>query len=305
MMSRARRRFTAIATRCCCAPSCRLRSTRRRSASPLATMRARDWRSSSACLRSSSSVVCSAVSSRALCTARPTCRASSVSTRSSSSENASAVAARSAMISPSSSPAWLTGATLTWTWARPSSTRGQPDRGPGVPGNPGPGHDSALPVRHHDRPRSGVGHRGDAFQHVSLTGVDLGAGQRHGLAQRLGELQQQLVHGDRPGQPRAEGAQGLVGRLLGPVDEAGGRRDQPVPGRQVPDRGDRRGQHREPEDLAVGGVARPAADAEHDHQVDGRDHGGEPRDRQHLDQDPAAVGPERRQLAGHHAEREQ
>ena len=38
----------------------------------LATMRARDRRSSSACLRSSSRVVCSAVSSRALCSARPT-----------------------------------------------------------------------------------------------------------------------------------------------------------------------------------------------------------------------------------------
>ena len=42
MMSLASRRLTANATRCCCAPSCRLRSTRRRSASPLATTLARD-----------------------------------------------------------------------------------------------------------------------------------------------------------------------------------------------------------------------------------------------------------------------
>ena len=41
-MSLARRRFTASATRCCWAPSWRLRSILRRSASPVATMRARE-----------------------------------------------------------------------------------------------------------------------------------------------------------------------------------------------------------------------------------------------------------------------
>ncbi len=45
--SLARRSLTASATRCCCAPSCRLRSSLRRSASPAATMRARDCCSSS------------------------------------------------------------------------------------------------------------------------------------------------------------------------------------------------------------------------------------------------------------------
>ena len=136
MMSLARRRLTASATRCCCAPSCRLRSTRRRSASPLATMRARDSRSSSACLRSSSSVVCSAVSSCELWNARPTCRASSVSTRSSSSENASAVGGPLDDDQPSSSPAWLTGATRTCASSRPSSTPGSQTDAQALPETP-------------------------------------------------------------------------------------------------------------------------------------------------------------------------
>ena len=167
MMSLASRRLTASATRCCWAPSCRFRSTRRRSASPLATMRARDSRSSSACLRSSSRVVCSAESSWALWKARPTCRASSVSTRSSSSEKVSAAAGRSTTISPSSSPAWLTGATRSWLVLAAVEQRGQPDRDPGVAGHAGPGHDRTFPVGDHDRPRPGVRHRDRPLQHVA------------------------------------------------------------------------------------------------------------------------------------------
>ena len=43
----ASRSLTASDTRCCCAPSCRLRSSLRRSASPAATIRTRDARNSS------------------------------------------------------------------------------------------------------------------------------------------------------------------------------------------------------------------------------------------------------------------
>jgi len=64
--------------------------------------------------------------------------------------------------------------------------------------------------------RPGVWYGRDALQDVAGTGVDLGGGQRHGLAQRLGQLQQQLVHADRAGHPAAEGAQYLVGCLPAP-----------------------------------------------------------------------------------------
>ena len=162
MMSRVMRRCTASATRCCCAPSCRSRSTRRRSASALATILERDWRSSSAWLRSSSRVVASAVSSRALWVASPTWRASSVSTRSSSAEKVSAAAGRRTTMRPSSSPAWLTGATRIGpprpppplASAAPSCSAGSHTDAQAWPDTPGSRHYLALPVPDDKRPRA-------------------------------------------------------------------------------------------------------------------------------------------------------
>ena len=63
-------------------------------------------------------------------------RASSVSTRSSSSVNASASAGRSTTSRPSSSPAWLTGATPIWARARPSSSAGSQMEAQALPDTP-------------------------------------------------------------------------------------------------------------------------------------------------------------------------
>ncbi|CAN5416396.1 hypothetical protein BH18ACT1_BH18ACT1_02620 [soil metagenome] len=67
--SRARLRCTERATRCCWAPSWRLRSILRRSWSALATMRARETCSSTAWARTSSSVACRAESRSRFCVA--------------------------------------------------------------------------------------------------------------------------------------------------------------------------------------------------------------------------------------------
>ncbi len=121
---RASRTVTASATRCCWAPSCRLRSILRRSRSAAATTRAREARNSSARRWSSRSDSCSAVSSCMLCRARPSWRASSASTVSSASLKRSASGGRSTTMRPSSSPEWVIGASRTTARPRPSSTRG-------------------------------------------------------------------------------------------------------------------------------------------------------------------------------------
>ena len=99
-------------------------------------------------------------------------------------------------------------------------------------------------------------------------------GQRQGLAQRLRHLEQELVEGDGPREPAAERLEHLVGRLPLAVDQAVGEPGQPLPGRQVEEGGDGRGQHRQPEQraLAVGGGP---AQAEDDDQVDADDHAAE------------------------------
>ncbi len=150
--------------------------------------------------------------------------------------------------------------------------RGEPDRGPGAAGHPGPGDHGALPLPDDQRPAPGIRHRDGPLQHLPAPGVHLGAGQGHRLAQRLGQLQQQLVHGHRPRQPAAERAEHLVGRFPGPVDEPGGRGHQPVPGRQVADRGHRGGEHGQAEHLPVRVAAGLLAEPEHDDQVDTGDH---------------------------------
>ena len=123
-MSLVRRRFTASATRCCCAPSWRLRSILRRSASPVATMRAREVRRSSLARFRFSRLSCSAESSWTLWSASPTWRASSVRTRSSSSVKWSPSAARSITSRPSSSPECDAGATRSCDGGRSSRRAG-------------------------------------------------------------------------------------------------------------------------------------------------------------------------------------
>ena len=77
------------------------------------------------------------------------------------------------------------------------------------------------------------------------------------LAQRLGQLQQQLVERDGTGQALAEGAQRLVGRDPLAVDQPVGPLGQPAAGREVQQRGDARGHHRQQQQRPL--AAPPAA----------------------------------------------
>ena len=56
-----------------------------------------------------------------------------------------------------------------------------------------------------------VGHAGHQLETAVLSRPNLGRLQHHALAQALGELQQQLVHRDRTGEPLAERSQQLIG----------------------------------------------------------------------------------------------
>ena len=122
--------------------------------------------------------------------------------------------------------------------------------------------------------RSGTDDR--QLEPAAGAGPDLGPPQHEHLPQRLGQLQQELVHRDRPAEPAAPGAQHLVGGLALAVDEPVGRLGQPLAGGDVGERGDGGGQHREHEQraLAVGGGA---AEPDHDDQVDEHDDRGEAR----------------------------
>ena len=220
----------------------------------------------------------------------PTWRARSVSTRSSSSENRSSPAARSTTTSPSNSPPWLMGATRSWACARPSRRAGSHTDAQALPDTPArvtTGRSRASTTR--DR-RPGVGNRHRPLQHLAHPGVHLGADQPHGLAQRLGQLEEQLVHGDGPGQPASEGAQHLVGRLPGAVDEPGGRAQKAGPGRHEGDRGDGGGQQGESQDRPLRRVVRLVTQAEHHHQIDGRHQGDEPEQRERSHEHASALG---------------
>ena len=114
---------------------------------------------------------------------------------------------------PSSSPAWLTGATRICSASRPLTSAGSQTDAQAVPDTPA----RVTTGRSRGETTSEPGPRSGTEAARSSTspdpGVDLGAREAHGLAQRLGQLQQQLVHGDGAGEPAAEGPQDLVGSL--------------------------------------------------------------------------------------------
>ena len=306
MMSLARRRFTASATRCCCAPSWRLRSTRRRSASPLATILARDSRRASACLRTSSRVVCSAVSSWELWSAKPDL-ARQVG------EHAVVVlgerarhrrpldddqAQQLAGVADRRHPDLLLLALL--------EQSGQPDGRPRGPRHAGAGDDRPLPWGHDDGPMAQVGNRGGALQDLARPGEDLGAGEAHRLAEGLGELQEQLVHRDGSGQPAPEGSQHLVGCLPRAVDEPRGGPEEALAHRHEDERRPppRRPSRAPATSLSPRRLGR-VPEAQHHDQVDGRDHDDEPEHRQDLDESPARVRPQLSALRSQEAERDE
>jgi FtsX-like permease family len=182
---------------------------------------------------------------------------------------------------------------------------GQPHRRPRRPGHAGPGDHRAFPVADEQRPRAGVRHGGGPLKDVPEAGVDLGGRQRHGLAQRLGELEQQFVHRDGARHPGAEGPQHLVRGLPCPEDLPVSPVGEPFPGGGEGDRGDGRRDHGQAEQPPVGGVGRRPAEPEDDHQVDDRDGGGEPGDGEDLHEQPPAVRAEPGHIAGCDAQREE
>ena len=93
----------------------------------------------------------------------------------------------------------------------------------------------------------------------------------------LGELEEQLVHRDRAGQPLTECAQRLVGGDPLAVDETVGAFSQPAPSRQVEQRSESGGDHRQQQQCAFV-VRRGAAEAEDDDDVDGDDERRQPGD---------------------------
>jgi hypothetical protein len=141
------------------------------------------------------------------------------------------------------------------------------------------------------------------LEHVVAAGIDLGAGQRHSLAQRLGELEQQFVHGYGPRQAVAKGTECLIRRLPRAVDRPISRRQKALAHGQVTDRGDGGGQHRQSKQRSVISGCRTAADAKYDDHVDGRNDDGEARDGDELDEDTARDRPKRADLARDQAER--
>ncbi len=183
----------------------------RRDESAAVTMRSRDACSSSLRSASSASDSCSAESSRTLCSASPSWRASSTRARSSSSLNAARVghpahhhAAR----------AVRRGGRSGRPGGRPSGIRreqlGQPDRRPARAADAGPADDDALVLAELHPVRRPGRHAHRAGERAVGAGPDLGPAAGHGRVQRLGQLQQQFVHRHGAAHPRPEPGDHLV-----------------------------------------------------------------------------------------------
>ena len=99
-----------------------------------------------------------------------------------------------------------------------------------------------------------IGHRHRALELSAVAGPDLGQIEVHRLLQRFRELEQQLVERQGAGEPAAEGADDLVGRVLLAVDAAVGVTLKSLARRYPQQCGDRRTGNREPEDTALAGV---------------------------------------------------
>ena len=134
----------------------------------------------------------------------------------------------------------------------PVQQRGHPDRGPGVARDAGVRDHRALTPGHDERARPDVGDRDGELEDFAGAGVDLRRLEGEGLAKRLGQLQEQLVHGYGPGQAAPEGAHHLVGGFACAVDETRRHAREAVPGGDVANRRDGGGDHRQAEHLAVG-----------------------------------------------------
>jgi hypothetical protein len=135
-------------------------------------------------------------------------------------------------------------------------------------------------------------------------GPHLGRLQHEALPQRLGQLEQQLLERDGPGEPGPERAQRLVGRMLLAVDELVRHPHQTVPGRPVQDGRHPGRQHRQQQDGALVVCRRPAQPQD-DHQVDRDDHPRQAGQRHGPTERLVDVAQEAAEQARHERERHQ
>ncbi len=168
---------------------------------------------------------------------------------------------------PSSSPEFVIGATLSTGSSRPP----RPAPGATPAPTPGPRRRRArrpAPPRSPSamRRRTPVGNRRLPARAPGRAGPHLGDVERERLLERLGQLEQQLVEGQRAGQAAAEGAQHLVGRVTFAVDPPGWRLVEALARRDPQQRGDSRGEHRQTQHGSLVSRGRPA-EAEHDEHV--------------------------------------
>ena len=105
-------------------------------------------------------------------------------------------------------------------------------------------------------------------------GPDLRALQCHGLLQRLGELEQQFVEGQRPREATPECAEYLIGRRALTVDLARRPFVQSLASGNPEQRGNQRRDHGQTEKVALGALRR-VPEAEHDQQVTRGNEAGE------------------------------
>ena len=192
-------------------------------------------------------------------------------------------------MNPSRSPRWATGATRIGAPSRPASSAGTHTASQALPDT---WARAATPRSSGPRLSRGAERSGtDTAQLVDpvTTGPHLGRGERHRLAQRLGQLEQELVHRHRTRHPVGERAQRFLGRLPLAVDTEVGERLEAAADREREDPDDRRGDHRQREHrplVALGQAAEPDDD-QHVHPGDQDQHaGGDDR----VDEDPADEG---------------
>ena len=157
--------------------------------------------------------------------------------------------------------------------------------------------------RHHEGSRAQIWYRSCAFEHFARPRIDLGAGESHRLSERLRQLQQQLVHRDRAGQPAPECPKDLVWRLARPVDESRRRIEEARPNRHEDEGSDTGGHHGQCQNILVSRGLWRVAQAEHHHQVDRGDHDDEPEHREDLYQAAAGMWAHRFALGGQQTDR--
>ena len=192
-------------------------------------------------------------------------------------------------------PEWPAGALL--------EQRRQPHGQPGRPGDPGPGDHRLLRGGDRERRPAAVGIGRRALEQAGGPGPDLRPLEPEAAAQRLGDLQYELVERDRAAQPGRERRQRLAVRLELDRAQARGSALEPLARRLIEERRDGCGGRRDREDPGLLLRRQAAEDQQHD-DLDGDDHPGEPAEHDRVDehalQPPRPPSPGQAQFRGRH-----